>query len=146
MIKKRFHFFVAVHAFFIKSGKVLLLKRANTGYMDGFYSVPAGHVDGGESISTAMNREIDEEVGITLGKPLEPYLAMHRLISANEERIDYFFKIRKWIGNPQNLESNKSSSLEWHDCNNLPKNTIPYVEFALNAVLEKRHFVEFSEV
>lgn len=145
MPKHRFKFFVAVHAFFMQADEVLLLKRANTGYMDGFFSLPAGHVDGGEAIETAMKREIREEVGIQIIEPLEPTLVMHRLVSPDEERIDYFFVIKTWQGKIFNAEKEKCSSLEWHKCATLPDNTIPYIKFALARVLEGKHFTEFDE-
>jgi len=146
MSTPRFYFLVAVHAFFIRKGKVLLLKRVNTGYMDGFFSVPAGHVDGGESIPAAMAREIYEEVAIEFSQPLAPTLVMHRLISKKEERIDYFFKINHWQGKPQNIEKNKCAGLEWYECNNLPENTIPYIKHALREILLNKNFTEFSEM
>ena len=37
-----------------KNGKILLIKRKNTGYMDGMYGFLAGHVEKGESLKQAM--------------------------------------------------------------------------------------------
>jgi 8-oxo-dGTP diphosphatase len=85
----RSRFPVAVHLFFFRDDRVLLLRRFNTGWEDGKYSVPAGHVDVGESVTEATIREAREEVGITL-KPedIEVIHVMHR--KAEEERIDFF--------------------------------------------------------
>jgi 8-oxo-dGTP diphosphatase len=57
---------VALHVFLVdeKANKVLLLKRANTGFLDGFWSVPAGRLDEGESASVGAKRELLEEVGL----------------------------------------------------------------------------------
>ena len=59
---------VAVHLFLIKDGKILLLRRSNTGYEDGKYSVVAGHIDGDEDEKTAMIREAREEAGIEIAR------------------------------------------------------------------------------
>src|SRR6185369_159344 len=56
----------AVHLFLFKEKKVLLARRFNTGFEDGNYSVPAGHVDGNEPMTAAMIREAKEEVGIEI--------------------------------------------------------------------------------
>ena len=75
----RMTFPVAVHLFLIEDNKILLLRRFNTGYEDGNYSVVAGHIDGGEDVYTAMIREAKEEAGITIEpKNLEAVQVMHR--------------------------------------------------------------------
>ena len=57
---------VAVHLLLVKNDRVLLLRRYNTGYEDGNYSVVAGHIEGGEDLKTAMIREAREEAGIEI--------------------------------------------------------------------------------
>ena len=49
VIRKRNTNIPAVYLVLIKDGKVLMLERKNTGYMDGWYSFIAGHVEKGES-------------------------------------------------------------------------------------------------
>jgi len=58
----RSKFSVAVHLFFLRETQILLLRRFNTGYEDGNYSVVAGHVEAGETITQAAVREGNEEI------------------------------------------------------------------------------------
>jgi 8-oxo-dGTP diphosphatase len=56
---------LAVSAVIFRDGKVLLLKRAKSpGH--GFWSLPGGRVEFGESLHTALNREVDEEAGLKI--------------------------------------------------------------------------------
>ena len=139
-------FLVAVHAFFIRDNQVLLLERANSGYMDGYWSVPAGHVDGGETIWEAMQREIEEETDILIAESLKPAHVMHRMKQTEtEERIDYFFKVTAWHGTPCNNEPEKCADLCWFKTNELPEKMVPYVQFGLEQVLDGKLFSEFAE-
>jgi len=56
---------LAVSAVIFRDGKVLLLKRAKSpGH--GFWSLPGGRVEFGESLHTALAREVDEEAGLEI--------------------------------------------------------------------------------
>jgi 8-oxo-dGTP pyrophosphatase MutT (NUDIX family) len=46
--------------------EICLLRRYNTGYIDGTYTVPAGHLEEGESLQQGAHREALEEAGITI--------------------------------------------------------------------------------
>jgi 8-oxo-dGTP diphosphatase len=62
----RFKLPIAVHVFLVHAGCVLLLQRHGTGFEDGNYGLPAGHLEPGESVTHAAIRECREEVGIEL--------------------------------------------------------------------------------
>ena len=134
----RFTLIPAVHLFLIKNDQILLLRRFNTGYEDGNYSVPAGHLDGNEAATKAMVREAQEETGITLQpEALQLAHVMHRRKPA-EERIDFFFTARNWRGDPHIMEPHKCDDLSWFPLNQLPHNTVPYVRSAINNYLHNQ--------
>lgn len=56
---------VAVSAAIFRDGKVLLTRRARSP-AKGFYSLPGGRVEFGESLHQALAREVDEETGIDI--------------------------------------------------------------------------------
>jgi 8-oxo-dGTP diphosphatase len=134
---------VAVHIFLLRDNHVLLLRRANTGYEDGKYSVVAGHLDGGESVTQAAIREAHEEVGIAL-RPTDLMVVgvMHRV--SNDERIDFFLVATTWGGTLTNQGPNKCSELRWCALDALPANTIPYVQAALENCRRGVWFAEFG--
>ena len=121
---------VAVHIFFLQREKVLLLRRFNTGYEDGNYSVPAGHLEGNETVVQAAIREVREEVGVELRPDdLAVVGTMHRKFG--DERVDFFVSVSRWAGAPSNREPGKCDDLSWFELDALPPNTIPYVRRAL---------------
>jgi len=139
----RARFPVAVHLFLLRGEQVLLLRRFNTGYEDGKYSVPAGHLDGGEPVRQAAVREAREELGINIDPDDITFAGVfHR--QSDDERVDFFFVIRKWQGNPRNAEPDKCDQLLWADLNDLPVNMIPYVRKALDNFDGSIQFQEFG--
>ncbi|NUQ83080.1 MAG: NUDIX domain-containing protein [Anaerolineales bacterium] len=134
---------VTIHLFFIRNNQILLLRRFNTGYRDGEYSVPAGHLDGGETVMQAGIREAKEEVGLELAEgDMILSSVMHRL--DGEERVDFFVQVRKWDGEPFNAEPDKCDDLRWVDVDTLPNNTIPYIRRAIANHQNGTSFDEFG--
>ncbi len=131
MTGNRFAFLSAVHVFLIQDGRVLLLRRFNTGYEDGNYSVVAGHLDGDEEVKRAAIREAREEVAIEIApEDIDVVGVMHR--RSNDERIDFFLATRRWRGEAMNGEPEKCDQLFWADLDRLPANVVPYVRRALD--------------
>jgi 8-oxo-dGTP diphosphatase len=139
----RSRFPVTVHLFFFRGEEVLLSRRLNTGYRDGEYSVPAGHLDGGETVFAAALREAQEEVGLQLDAQEVQFCGvMHRI--EDDERVDFFVRVRSWNGEPFNNEPAKCDDLRWVRLDSLPSNTVPYVRQALQNFERGQVFDEFG--
>lgn len=127
---ERFKMRVAVHLILEQNNKFLLLRRYNTGYEDGNYSVIAGHLNGNETIKEAMRREALEEANIAIDdENLKIVGVMHR--KDGDESIDYYLYTNKFSGNIKIMEPNKCDDLSFYKLDNLPTNIIPYIKTAL---------------
>lgn len=143
MSTERFKLSAAVYLILVKNGKVLLLRRFNTGWMNGHYTLVSGHLDGNEPVFDCMIREAKEEAGISiLKKDLEPVTTIHRY-STDREYIDFFFVVKKWKGEIKIMEPNKCDDLSWFPVNDLPNNTLPFVA---NIVKNYKNLPAFYEV
>lgn len=141
MQTEKFKLRSAVYLLPIKDGKVLLSRRFNTGWMDGKYSLIAGHLDGNETVFEAMIREAFEEAKIVINKDdLIPATVIHR--KSEVEYIDFFFVVNKWEGEPTIGEPNKCDDLSWYPLNNLPDNLLPYIKEAIENYKNKIAFFE----
>ena len=139
--RMRATFPVTVHLLFFRENQVLLLRRFNTGYADGQYSVPAGHLDGGETVLAAAAREGLEETGVHIeGDDIAFSSVVHR--KDGDERIDFFVHVLNWQGEPVNTEPEKCDELRWVDLDELPGNVIPYVR---QAIQNHRLGIQFTE-
>jgi 8-oxo-dGTP diphosphatase len=109
-------------------GRILLLRRANTGYGDGMFHLPSGHLEAGESAVEGIIREAREEIGITVTPlSLQFVHVMHRASDSNDQdRMGLFFETTTWTGEPFNAEPDKCSELLWADPTDLPRDTIAY--------------------
>ena len=142
MTKERFKFVPSVYLILIRDNKILLSRRYNTGYFDNYYSFPAGHLDGGETLKQAMIRETSEEIGILLDlDDLKLVHVMNRKIPDNE-RVDFFFKAKRWQGQPKIIEPDKCDDLTWFELDNLPENIIPYIKQAIDSFLNNMVYSE----
>jgi ADP-ribose pyrophosphatase YjhB (NUDIX family) len=121
-----------VHVVLRRDGEILLMRRAGTGFFDGLFSLPGGHVEDGESLAQAASRELLEETGVQLApEALRRIGVVHRRSDSN--RIDFFLRASAWRGEPKIVEPDKCDALGWFAPDALPENLVPYVRQALAA-------------
>lgn len=119
---------VTVQLMMMKENKILMTKRANTGYEDGKYCLPGGHVEKSEEIKQAMIREVKEEIGVTIKREdLQLYKVLNRKTEDGGAYIDFVFKTEKWEGQIQNKENDKCDEVVWIDRNDIPCNILSYI-------------------
>jgi 8-oxo-dGTP diphosphatase len=134
---------LTVHILFIKTDQLLMLRRYNTGFADGQYSVVAGHLEAGETVIQVAVREAWEEVGVkVLPEQLQVIEVMHR--KSDDERVDFFVLAEDWQGEPFNREPHLCDDLRWSSLDQLPENTIPYVIRAVENFRKKQWFESFG--
>lgn len=108
---------VAVGVLLRADGAFLLTSRPPGKVYEGYWEFPGGKVEPGESVEQALRRELQEEIGITIGA-VHPWRV---------ERVDYphalvrlnFCKVFDWDGEPQMHEG---QSFAWE---NLPVQVQP---------------------
>jgi len=119
-----------------QGNKILLMRRQGSGYYDGWYSVPAGHVEEGELLTDCLIRETKEELGIDLDK--KDIRLVHTMYRTKHDetgdRADYFFLVTKWHGEPRICEPRKCDDIRWFSREALPENMMHHVREAVECV------------
>lgn len=128
----------------LKGTEILLLRRMGTGWMDGAFSIPAGGLDAGETISAAAVREAWEEVGVRIGQADLAYAHTLHSLTEGGDWVGHFFTATRWEGTPALREPDKHSDLGWWPLRNLPPETIPYVRQALLCIDQRKPYSEFG--
>ena len=136
----------AAYLFLEKGGKFLVARRCNTGYQDGSYQVPAGHIEAGELPSEAMIREAKEEIGITISpNELElVHISYRPKHDDTDNRVDFFFRARKWEGEVTNMEPNKCDDMKWVSLEELPENMTAHIRDAFISMKDGIYFRELG--
>jgi len=141
---QRFKVIPTVYLVLRRRNHILLARRCNTGFHDGEYSLPAGHLDGKETLVQAVIREAKEEIGIHLHRGgLQLAHVMHRK-ERKEERVNFFFVGTRWRGRPRIMEPLKCDDLRWFSLRDLPANTIPYVRQAIACLMQRDAYSEYG--
>ncbi|MEV0758839.1 NUDIX domain-containing protein [Nocardia sp. NPDC050435] len=118
-------------------GRILFGQREGTGFEDGAWHVPSGHLEEGESVVAALIREAAEEVGVEIAADdVEFSHIMHNASG----RMAFFFTVRRWEGVPANREPDKCAGLEWFFPAELPEHMIDYCREALATIGDGRDF------
>ena len=98
-----------------QNNKVLLFFR-NDGFFNydgGWWVLPAGHIEQGETAMDAAIREAKEELDITiLPQDIKCVHVMSNLASRTEG-FDFFFEVSKFTGQIRNCEGDKCADLQY---------------------------------
>ena len=90
---------LAVSAAIFRDNKILLVRRARSP-SKGFYSLPGGRVEFGESLHAALHREVDEETGLRI----EILEDKNQKVAVQHEHVHFFLpeaeiaKSQAWYG------------------------------------------------
>lgn len=128
---------VAIYLIFQDKGKVLFLRRLNTGFRDGELTFPAGHVDEGEPVIAAAIREAQEEVGVIITESQLQLVHVTDRNAADYHRLDFYFMCNDWEGQIQNMEPEKCSEILWARWDTLPVDMLPNVREAITCIQNK---------
>ena len=112
--------------------EILLALRKNTGYNDGNYELPGGHVDVGEDIIDAMIREAKEELNIELER--KDLKIKHILHHYKGNSLKFVISTEKYKGNLKIGEPDKCEKLEWFNIKELPENIDKKMEKVLQEI------------
>ncbi|MFJ8143374.1 NUDIX domain-containing protein [Streptomyces sp. NPDC096013] len=124
-----------------RDGVVCLAERRNTGYADGLLNLPSGKLDPGEDVFDAALRELEEETGVRSSRDaLRIVHVMHFRNPEGEPRVGWFFVVRDWEGEPQNMEPHKCAGLFWHPADQLPEHTVEYNALGIAHYLKGEQF------
>lgn len=143
----RFRVAAAVYAVLVSDGRVLLMRRAGSGYRDGQWGLPAGHLDGDEDVVTALVRELREELDVVVEGDncrLEVVLHSRAESETDSEYLHLIFRVSAWAGTPSIAEPDKCTGLVWADLTDLPSDVVDYVPVALQALDAKQPLVLFG--
>ena len=123
---------VAVGVLRAPDGRVLLAERKAGKDAAGFWELPGGQVDPGESAAEAAARELLEEVGVR-ALDLAPWRVYEHDFPAKRVRL-HWFHVRRWSGEPNGREGQR---LAWVDPTSptvgplLPSNEVALATLAL---------------
>jgi len=133
----------SVYVILKREGKIAFLQRTNTDFMNGKYTLPAGHVEGLETYREAAVRETEEEAGVRVAQESLRHVHTMERHCGDHIRIDLFFAADLWEGEPINNEPEMHGELAWFEADNLPNEKI--MDFEASALLSIAEGKTYSE-
>lgn len=133
-----------------RGNEIAMVLRKNTGWMDGYYGLPAGKGEWDEPFTVGCIREAKEEAGVDVNPEDIHFLHVVHRHSAHERGDDYtdwvdvYYEATKWEGEPYNAEEHKSEALHWIDIDKLPENIVPPQLDALRRIAKGEKYSEYG--
>ena len=139
---RKAEYYIAVYGILEnEKGEILMMERKNTGFMDGKYGLPAGHLEWYETLKEGVVREIQEEISIIVKeKDLELIHTSHRITHWDRVYLDFYFRIHKYSGEISNGEPEKCSNIRFLDKQN--SDIVPYLKDIFQYIQKWKTFSE----
>ena len=99
---------------------VLLTRRLKGTHLAGYWEFPGGKVEPGESVQTALARELQEELGTKIGKTV-PLMTVSHDYGEKQVLLDVH-QVKDWDGEPHGAEG---QPLAWVDAASLNEFQVP---------------------
>ncbi len=115
---KRIH--VAVAVIRRADGQILLAKRADQQHQGGLWEFPGGKVEAGESVTAALHRELQEELGIRV-TAARPLIKVRHDYADKQVLLDVW-EVSSFSGEPHGAEG---QPLAWVSPRQLPEYQFP---------------------
>ena len=93
---------VAVGLLIDEDGRVLVTRRAPNAHQGGLWEFPGGKVEAGESVETALVRELTEELGIRV-EASEPFMTLDHDYADKQVRLNVHH-VTRWQGEARGME------------------------------------------
>lgn len=124
---------VAVGVILDNEERVLLAKRPLQTHQGGLWEFPGGKVDGGESVSEALYRELEEELAIQV-KTSEPLLEIRHDYTDKSVLLDVWL-VTGFAGEPR---GNEGQPIVWVAVSELANYDFPAANQAIVEALQQR--------
>ncbi len=130
---------VAVGVLMQSDGQFLLTSRPEGKVYAGYWEFPGGKLEAGESVEQALRRELQEELGITIG-PVQAWKTQmvdypHALVRL------HFCKVWAWQGE---LQMREAQSYAWQTLPTAVVPVLPGTVPVLGWLAEERQFTGFT--
>lgn len=119
--------------------QILLGKRKNS-YKAGYFGIPGGRVEVGESLFETAKRELAEETSLTAVN-LE-YLGVVKENQGEWDFIHFVFICCQWQGEVQTVEPDKCEGWQWYDLSTLPSSILEGHQAAIQLLPQKMTLIE----
>ncbi|MFT5037423.1 MAG: 8-oxo-dGTP diphosphatase [Candidatus Azotimanducaceae bacterium] len=130
----------AVWVILERNNKVFMIRRQNTGWADGYLTLPAGHVDKGSFVRESVVIEAKEEAVVDIEIADLSLIHVDYLL---DEYVNFYFKAEKWQGEPKIGEPHLASECVWVSPDEIPNDCVPQVK---NLFKKTHQNINFSEI
>jgi 8-oxo-dGTP diphosphatase len=134
------------HLILRKDDRVLMGLRKNTGYCDGMYHFPAGHLEPLETFAEGACREGLEELGVVIDPSnLKVAFVLHNF--SNTPRVGLFYSATEWRNDLVNAEPDKCERIDWFTTDEIAAmdNVVPYAKHVIAQISKGLDHGDFGD-